>query len=202
MRRAERQVSDIQRSLKNGRTKPGSKPREALADIKREIVCKLGTPLERPVETPQIGRQVRVKSLGKVGTVKTVLDSTRVEVSAGNLTIRADTEDLILLGHSPAEKSPSRSEGRGIRIPSASPRWEVNVIGLRVDDAFPIVEKALDEALLTGLASLNIVHGKGTGRLKKGLRERLTGHPLVKGFRSGDIRQGGEGVTVVDILSE
>jgi DNA mismatch repair protein MutS2 len=89
-----------------------------------------------------------------------------------------------------------------VDIPPVSPKWELNVIGLRVEDALPIVEKALDEALLGGLPSLNIIHGKGTGRLKKAIWEYLSGHALVKDFRLGDIRAGGAGVTVVDLVSE
>jgi DNA mismatch repair protein MutS2 len=202
MRNAEKQISDLQRSVKDGRIKSGPKPREALAGIKRDIVEKLGTPLERQVQAPEVGRQVRVKSLGKVGTVKTVLDGGRVEVLAGNITIRADCEDLDLLDYVPDEKRTSKKGQIRVEIPFATPKWEVNIIGLRVHEALPIIEKALDEALLGGLATLSIVHGKGTGRLKRGVRDHLTGHPLVRRFRSGSIEQGGEGVTVVELHSE
>jgi len=78
----------------------------------------------------------------------------------------------------------------------------VNVIGRRVEDALPIVEKALDSALLGGLSSLRIIHGKGTGRLRKAVWDYLTEHSLVRSFRSGEPREGGEGVTVVEVCSE
>ncbi len=202
VRNAEKQISDLQRSVKDKRVKSGTKPREVLASIKREIEEQLGTPLERQVEVPEVGRSVKVKSLGKTGTVKTVLDGGRVEVIAGNITIRADSEDLDLLDYVPHEKRTSKKGQIAVDIPVATPKWEVNVIGLRVHEALPIVEKALDEALLGGLSTLSIVHGKGTGRLKRGVRDMLTGHPLVRTFRSGSIEQGGEGITVVVLRSE
>ena len=202
MRNAEKRISDLQRSLKSGRIKSGPKPREELASIKTNIVRDLGIPLERHVQTPEVGSRVKVSSLGKTGTVKMILDGGKVDVAAGNLTIRADAEDLILLERIPGTQNASSKERIGIHFPSTTPKWEVNVIGLRVDEAVPIVEKALDEAILGGLKSLSIVHGKGTGRLKQGIREFLSGHPLVLGFRGGDMRQGGEGVTLVDIVSD
>ncbi|MFH1117808.1 MAG: Smr/MutS family protein [Pseudomonadota bacterium] len=202
MRNAEKQISDLQRSVKDGTMKSRAKPRETLAHIKEEIVERLGTPLERHVQAPGVGSRVKVRSLGSGGTVKTVLDGGRVEVSAGNITIRADVEDLEVLDSTPHKKELSTKTRFGIDIPVASPKWEVNVIGLRVHEALPIIEKALDEAVLGGLSSMSVVHGKGTGRLKKGVRDCLAGHPLVTRFRPGTIEQGGEGVTVVELLSE
>ena len=78
----------------------------------------------------------------------------------------------------------------------------MNVVGLRVDDALPVVERAVDEAVLGGLSSLNIIHGKGTGRLKQAIWEHLSGHSLVQGFHVADISFGGEGVTVVELAAD
>ena len=64
------------------------------------------------------------------------------------------------------------------------------------------MEKALDSALLGGISSLRIIHGKGTGRLKKAVWECLSQHSLVRSFRSGEPREGGEGVTVAEIGPE
>jgi DNA mismatch repair protein MutS2 len=202
IRNAERQIAALQQSLKGRKGKITPSPRDTLGKIKEEIVSKLMTPLEKPVTTPEVGSRVMVKSLERAGTVKAVLDKGRVEVSIGNVTIRADAEDLIVRDEQSAKNSSSKKEQIRVDIPPVSPRWELNVIGLRVEDALPIVEKAIDEALLGGLPSLNIIHGKGTGRLKKAVWEYLSGHSLVRSFRSGDIRAGGDGVTVVDLVSE
>jgi DNA mismatch repair protein MutS2 len=202
VRHAEKQIVDLQRSMKSRKAKMAANPHDTLSLIKEEIVAKLGTPLEKPVVLPQVGSRVRVKSLNREGIVKTVLDKGRVEIGIGNLTIRADAEDLVLRDQDSAKNSSSKKEQIRVDIPPVSPKWELNVIGLRVEDALPIVEKALDEALLGGLPSLNIIHGKGTGRLKKAIWEYLSGHALVKDFRLGDLRAGGAGVTVVDLVSE
>lgn len=202
MKRAEKQIVDLQQSLKSGKIRTGPKPQKVLAELKQDIVTTLGRPLEKQVDLPPIGSRVRLKTLGREGTVKDILDRGRVEIALGALTVRADVEDLVVLSHGAAKKSSSKIEQVGVDMSPASPRWEVNVIGFRVDEALPVVEKALDEALLGGLPSLTIIHGKGTGRLKKAIWEYLTGHVLVKEFRTGEARFGGEGITVVELVDE
>jgi DNA mismatch repair protein MutS2 len=83
------------------------------------------------------------------------------------------------------------------QIPSANP--EIKVIGLRVEEAIPLVDKAVDEAFLGGLKELEIIHGAGTGRLRQAIRDHLQEHPLVKTFVPGGPGRGGNGVTVVEI---
>jgi len=202
MRKAERQIADLQQSLKSGRLKPGAKPREVLREIKEEVVEALGVPLEKAAAVPPVGATVRVKTLGREATVKSIPERGRVEVAVGGLTMRVGAEDLDMVRMPPDKKSSSKTEQIGVGIPLAAPRWELNVIGLRVDEALPMVEKALDEALLGGLSTINIIHGKGTGRLKKGIREYLTGHTLVSKFHPGGIDAGGDGVTVVELVGE
>ena len=202
MRTAEKQVAELQESIKSGQMKKSAEARKTLEQIKSEIVQQLGTPLEKRVEVPAVGSRVKVKSLGREGLVKAIPERGRVEVTIGNVTIRADSEDLALVGASSGQKSSSKNRQIGVDIPLASPRWEVNIIGFRVEDALPVVDKALDEAILGGLSSVNIIHGKGTGRLKKAIWEHLSGHVFVRDLQVGDIRAGGEGVTVVNLVSD
>ncbi len=202
MRRAEKQIADLQQALKSGAVKKGQKAREVVEHIKKEIVHTLGVPLEKRSPVPEVGSRVRVKSLGREGTVRSVRETGRVEIAVGKMTITADSDDVVILDRGQGKKSSSKMDRIGVEIPLATPRWEVNVIGLRVDEALPIVDKALDEALLGGLSSMTIIHGKGTGRLRKAVWEYLSGHSLVLDFRPGDMRGGGDGVTVVDLVSE
>ncbi len=201
VRKAEKEIGDLQRSLKSGRMKPGGEPRREVVRIKNELEIGLGTPLETRLPIPPVGSKVRLTTLDKEGTVLSILDKGQVEISVGKVKIRADVGDLVVLNESLPEKNASKKEQIGVHIPLATARREVNVIGLRVDEALPIVDRAVDEAVRSALSSLNIIHGKGTGRLKEGIRKYLAGHPLVKSLQSGDLVQGGEGVTVV-VLAE
>ncbi len=97
-------------------------------------------------------------------------------------------------------KKPFRPTKRGrIDYPIPSAKREINLIGLRVEEAIPLVDKAIDEAFLGGLKELEVIHGAGTGRLRQAIREHLQDHPLVKAFLPGGPGRGGNGVTVATI---
>jgi len=70
---------------------------------------------------------------------------------------------------------------------------------MTVDDMLPVLDKYLDNAYLAGVPSVRIIHGKGTGALRRAVREHLRNHPLVATFRPGDAAEGGDGVTVVQL---
>ena len=76
---------------------------------------------------------------------------------------------------------------------------EVHVIGQRLEEALETVEKALDQAILAGAASLRVVHGHGTGRLRDGIRQHFRGHGSVARLRAGDRTEGGNGATVLEL---
>jgi DNA mismatch repair protein MutS2 len=76
---------------------------------------------------------------------------------------------------------------------------ELNVVGMRVDDALIEIEPFLNRASLQGLESVLIIHGIGTGALRQATRELLEGHPLVRSHRQGRQEEGGDGVTVVEL---
>jgi hypothetical protein len=82
-------------------------------------------------------------------------------------------------------------------IPAAA--RELKVIGLRVEEALPQIDRAIDEAFLAGLKEMEIIHGAGTGRLRKAIREHLREHAFVKAFLPAGPGRGGDGVTVVEI---
>jgi DNA mismatch repair protein MutS2 len=73
------------------------------------------------------------------------------------------------------------------------------VIGMRVEEALPVVDKAIDTALLEGADTIEVVHGRGTGRLMAAIHEHLKTSPYVAGFTSGSQETGGSGVTIVQI---
>jgi len=83
------------------------------------------------------------------------------------------------------------------QVPTAAQK--LKVIGLRVDEALPLVDRAIDEAFLGGLKELEIIHGAGTGRLRKAIRQHLKEHVFVRAFLRGAPGRGGDGVTVVEV---
>jgi DNA mismatch repair protein MutS2 len=93
---------------------------------------------------------------------------------------------------SPEESPPPLEEEIATRI---------NVIGMTVDEALPIVDRAIDHALIKGVERIEIIHGLGTGRLKEGIRKHLKNHSYVKSFGSDDTSRSGAGVTQVEIQS-
>jgi len=108
-----------------------------------------------------------------------------------------------IAGPAPPPRSGARPSGGAIsggneaELTGATP--EVNVIGRRLEEAIGDVEKALDNALLSGAARLRVVHGHGTGRLRDGLRDHLRKHPSVARLRAADPREGGNGATIVEL---
>ncbi|MCK7467149.1 MAG: Smr/MutS family protein [Desulfosudis oleivorans] len=73
----------------------------------------------------------------------------------------------------------------------------IKVVGMRVDEALPLVERAVDRAMLTGQDRLEIIHGAGTGRLKKAIREYLKELPCVKAMHDAPMAEGGGNKTIV-----
>ncbi len=82
-------------------------------------------------------------------------------------------------------------------VPVVSP--SIDVRGQTVDEAIQKVDHYLDEAALTGLFSVTVIHGKGTGALRRGVHEFLATHPHVGSFRLGARGEGNSGVTIVEL---
>ena len=142
----------------------------------------------------QEGDQVFVRTIGYDATVVAIDRKTgRLKVRAGKLELAVTSADL-----SPAKGKAAKPKERKAppRETEEAPRT-LNIIGQRVDDALPQVERFLNQASLEGYPELRIVHGKGTGTLRAAIREYLANHPLVREYRDGDPLEGGTGLTVV-----
>ena len=83
------------------------------------------------------------------------------------------------------------------KVASISP--EINVIGQNIEEACFTIDKYLDTCSLNGLQTVRIIHGKGSGKLKKGIQNFLKTHPHVQSFRIGTFGEGEAGVTVVEL---
>jgi len=97
------------------------------------------------------------------------------------------------------DRAPAPRPARPRVIGRPATTTELNLIGRRVDEALPLVDRYLDQALLSGLSRVEIIHGVGTGALRRAIHEHLSASPGVKSFGSPTSRPGGMGVTVVDL---
>ena len=148
-----------------------------------------------PLEKIAPGDTVFVRSIGYDGTVVAVdRKQGRLRVRAGLMELDVNVTDLApRRGKAPVtRKAPRQAADEG----AAS---QLNLLGARVDEALPEVERFLNHASLDGLAEVRIIHGKGTGALMRAVREYLEGHPLVQGVRKGEPFEGGDGATVVTL---
>jgi DNA mismatch repair protein MutS2 len=152
-----------------------------------------------PRQPLQVGDTVLVAGLGVDGEVLEMTDD-GLEVQIGHFRVRVRPEDVELRDRSDAQESPPAA--KEISLPSApSPGVELDMRGYRVPEALARLEEHLNSAFLAGLPWVRIIHGKGSGALRKAVRDALPGHALVASFRSGEEGEGGEGVTVAKLVS-
>jgi DNA mismatch repair protein MutS2 len=151
-----------------------------------------------PVESLVPGATVIAEHLGLRGELVTVAGATAT-VRSGTLTVRVPVSALRPAGADASVKPAAPPRREGAVREHASPRTvtpEIHLLGQRADEARDTVEQYLDHAFMAGLPTVRLVHGKGTGVLRKVVRELLAGHPLVASFRDGDASEGGAGATV------
>ena len=152
-----------------------------------------------PWETLKEGDSVHVGSMDAEGIVRSVKrEKKEAEVMCGSIRVKVKAEDLFL----PRERAPKKEET--VRVikklnDRPVPVREVNLIGLTVSEALMEVENFLDAATLSNLSEVRIVHGMGTGKLRKAVHELLKKNKRVKEFRLGVYGEGESGVTIVTL---
>lgn len=139
----------------------------------------------------------------KSGTVVSLPNaSNEIDVQVGALKTTININKLMKISNNNAKNKPNTlaTNNRNIVInKSKNISPEINVIGLNVEEAKVIIDKYLDDANISKLETVRIVHGKGTGKLRSGIHSFLKTHPHVKSFRMGSFGEGEMGVTVVAI---
>jgi DNA mismatch repair protein MutS2 len=115
-------------------------------------------------------------------------------VYVGKLRLEFPLSDLEPLPDAPLKPAPTRYSKP--RPPQPVP-LELDLHGMRVEEAQPLLEKYLDDAILAGYSSVRINHGRGTGTLRAVVQEYLKSHPQVRAFHPAPSHEGGEGVTIV-----
>ena len=224
-KKADEAISELRKTGRGGDMASMERTRSAL----REQVSKKNEKLSRKQEqVPQgkglkasdlhVGDKVRVISMGLTGIVTALADSSgKVSVRCGIMNSKAALSDLALIhedafgnpvtkgSRSSMKKAFENAGGAGnkqrdldfSRNQSISP--ELNLLGMTTDEALSELDKYLDDARMSHLSSVRIVHGKGTGALRKAVHNYLRKQKWVKKYRLGDFGEGDAGVTIVQL---
>ena len=178
--------------------------REAMAEVQEEATGP--APPDEPAGTGVFslkqGSGVRLVSLNQSGVLleQPTPESETVAVAVGERGVRVvvPTGDLAPLQGAGAARRQEQPKQVLVQA-EAGDGLDLNLVGLTVEEALPLVDKALDRAILAGRNNLRVIHGVGTGRLRQAVRSFLQDHPYVAAMRSENARLGGVGVTVADL---
>ena len=156
-----------------------------------------GYTLPRPLKA---GDEVLLADIDKKGVVITPPDADgNVEIQAGIVRTRVKVNSLRLLGESKEKKEPQRRvTGTGGRAQRPA-RTEIDLRGMTAEEGILETDRFIDDAVMSGLESVTVIHGKGTGALRAAIHQHLRGHPSVKDFRLGSYGEGETGVTIVQL---
>jgi DNA mismatch repair protein MutS2 len=117
-------------------------------------------------------------------------------VRSGSVSVRVPLAALRPSDSAPSTRPPRARPQTAADVPARTVAPELMLIGRTTDEARDLLEKYLDAAFMAGMANVRLVHGKGTGALRKAVRGVLSDHPLVESFRDGEPGEGGSGATV------
>ncbi len=194
--------------LERARTSIGQK----ISDKNKAISKKA----EKPKETHPIlkesqlklGESVKIVSMGLKGTISSKPDKDgNLYVQCGIMRTKANIRDLVLVKDDDAKTAMKKFYGRNTAgsgkmdlSRSANIRTEINLIGKNSDDAIAALDKYLDDAYMSHLNNVRVVHGKGAGILRQAVHNYLKGVPYVKSFKLGEFGEGDAGVTIVTFI--
>ena len=149
----------------------------------------------------RLGDSVKILSMNLKGTVHTLPDAKgNLFVQAGILRYQTNIRDLVLLNEdaTPVVQNTKTGAGKLKMAKSLSVSPEINLIGKTVDEALMELDKYLDDAYLAHLKTVRIVHGKGTGALRKAVQNHLKKQKYVKSYHLGEFGEGDAGVTIAE----
>lgn len=177
--------------------------REKMSGHEKQLAGKKETaPNNKVPKNLRIGDSVKVLSMNLKGTVSSLPNAKGdLTVQMGILNSTVNIKDLVLLEDetSPSSKKFNKSGTGKIKMSkSASVSTEINLIGMTVDEALAHLDKYLDDAYIAHLPSVRIVHGKGTGALRKAVQQHLKRQKYVKNYHLGEFGEGDAGVTIAE----
>lgn len=151
----------------------------------------------------EVGQRVKILTLGQNGEVISRPDSKgELQVQVGIMKVGVNISDIMLIDSGRPKKKPkpkASGYGRLYKSKAQTISTSVDVRGKNMDDAVMDVEKYIDDAFISGLKEVTVIHGRGEGILRSGIRDMLKRNRNVDSFRSGGFNEGGDGVTVVKL---
>ncbi len=176
---------------------------QTISDSQKDLGVKVESLAAVSADSLQPGVKVRVRGFSKPVILRR-LEGSSAEIEAGPLRMKVAVEEITGIESAPVEKvsvQPSKRENVTVSSQSSEggATGEINVIGMTVEQASERVDKFLDEAALANRLQIRIIHGHGTGTLRKGLGEFLKSHPLVECAQFESEEHGGKAITVVDL---
>ncbi len=202
--KAQKEAEEVIRDLRQLRIEKSAEVKEhELIDAKRRLneakpeeskkVRKQVTSTERVLKP---GDEVKVLTWGQIGQLLEKVSDHEWNVQVGIMKMKVNEKDLeFKKSPKPVEtKTITKIKGKDFHV-----NLELDLRGERYENALSRVEKYIDDALLAGYPRVSIIHGKGTGALRQGVRDYLKNHRSVKSMRFGEASEGGIGVTIVEL---
>jgi DNA mismatch repair protein MutS2 len=154
---------------------------------------------DRGMRPSEEGQWVRLRGTRASGILLRIKDQgRRGELQMGPKRVEVDMDSLEVV---PGKDTPDvRDYGiKVVREDAGTSQHRLHLIGLRVDEAIPLLDKAIDRAMVDGYTHIHVIHGHGTGKLRQAIQDFLRQHSVVKGFHAENQAAGGTGVTVVEL---
>ena len=154
-------------------------------------------------EDLKIGMRVKYTKLDQTGDVESIPDSRgNFRIRLGSIRMTVNVKDVVIAESEPQGNKEKKKAKYGNMSfgKTKTVSTEINLIGMNLDDATDRMNKYIDDAFLAGLKTVNIIHGRGSGILRKGLRAELRRNKHVESYKSAPYDQGGEGNTIVTLV--
>ena len=195
------QKSGAHTNLNTGALEKSRRKINEAEDLVSEKVVKQVNSEPVSADTLKIGDRVKLLTIGQNGTILSLPDEKgNLMINIGALKVKARLQDLMLINEGKDRKPQAKSSskyGSLLRSKSSSVSASINVMGKNLEDALADVEKYLDDVYMTGLDMVSIIHGRGGGILKDGIRQMLKRKKYVDSYGAASYNDGGEGVTIV-----
>ena len=200
------ELNEMKKKAKKQDWQKANEQKTGVYKVLNDAEDKLGTnepePLPPPSKRPaKAGDRVKLVSLGTEADVISVNADGTLQLQAGIMKITAKQDEVRLVENArSANKAPStKSSHVRTEVKREAAKAEIDLRGMMTDEAIPLVERFLDNAKMGKLNVVTIIHGKGTGALRKAVHECLRHEKGIKSFRLGTFGEGESGVTVVEL---